>query len=238
MNVNTSMPLEFCFPQWFEEIHEEIKARINYRNGGLDHERHYKNIAFAQPYHAHGDALAIVLEICHKHGLKTYLNGASQHWPSRTFSIAIYRPEDEAQFQEYEFMHKIIGHFEQDRNEQPISTEAFDNPEIAECEEKDMTEEELKAEFDISEDEEVATIEQFMLEEGEAFSKAGNCPFTEDDLMYAAHLRKRMAMDEAFLTALRKGELPCKLDRKNFDDSKFLPGRKWEVVRRRDEETV
>lgn len=69
----------------------------------------------------------------------------------------------------------------------------------------------------------VALITQLMKEEAEAFSKAGNCPFTEDDLMFAAYLRDRMTFDEAFLNLLRRGELTCKLNRENFEHSTFLP---------------
>ena len=71
----------------------------------------------------------------------------------------------------------------------------------------------------------VALIGQLMKEEAEAFSKAGNCPFTEDDLMFAAYLRDRMAFDEAFLNVLRRGEVTCTLNRENFEDSTFLPGK-------------
>ena len=70
----------------------------------------------------------------------------------------------------------------------------------------------------------VELLTQFMKEETEAFSKAGNCPFTEDDLWFAAYLRDRMAFDEAFLNMLRRGELTCTLNRENFEDSTFLPG--------------
>jgi hypothetical protein len=121
MNLYTSAPLEFGFPQWFEDIYEEILEQTNFSDAGIDHQRHYKNIAFNQTYCAHGEGLDVLLDVCHKYGLKVHLNGASQHYPSRTFSIAIYRQQDEAQFHDYAFCYKDIGRFEQDENEQPIA---------------------------------------------------------------------------------------------------------------------
>ena len=86
-------------PVWFDKFIETLS--ISKYNAGLDHERHYKNIAVFQPYRAEGKALYALLAACEAAGLIVDISGISSYWPGTTFRIAIYRPEDEAQFHEY-----------------------------------------------------------------------------------------------------------------------------------------
>jgi hypothetical protein len=67
-------------------------------------------------------------------------------------------------------------------------------------------------------------IQQYMLEESAAFQAAGNCPFTKDDIIYAAWLHEKIAIDEAFLSMLRRGEIIVTLNHDNIEDSLILPG--------------
>ena len=87
-------------PKWFEEFltKEELDSP---RDAGVDHPRQYKNIVLLQPYFAVGKDLLKLLNACEKQGLKVDIGGASNYYPSATFRIAVYHPEDEPQFREY-----------------------------------------------------------------------------------------------------------------------------------------
>jgi hypothetical protein len=96
--------LEFGVPDWFDEVEKDPAARGIHNSdhdAGLDHYRHFGPVAFLQPYDAQGEQLAVLLDVCAKRGLKVVFNGASYYYPGRTFSIAIFRPEDEQQFRRY-----------------------------------------------------------------------------------------------------------------------------------------
>jgi|SRR5208282_5685872 len=93
--------LESGCPDWFEEILNELQRD---HRAGLDHERHYKSVAFLQPYDAEGDKLAALLAACFKRGFKVHLKGSSYYSPGSTFSIVVYRPEDAPQFHEYNWL--------------------------------------------------------------------------------------------------------------------------------------
>jgi hypothetical protein len=97
--LRVAAPLQMCAPAWFEEFIEPLP--IIRHKAGLDHERHYKNIAIFQPYHAHGKDLLALLTACEAAGWIVNISGTSNYWPGTSFRIAIYRPEDQAQFQEY-----------------------------------------------------------------------------------------------------------------------------------------
>jgi len=74
---------------------------MNKHKAGLDHERRYKDVAIYQPYDAVGAELLVLLNACEQAGLVVDISGISRYWPGSTFRIAIYRPEDAAQFREY-----------------------------------------------------------------------------------------------------------------------------------------
>lgn len=117
LKVYAAAPLEMCFPEWFEEFCETHLPDLRQYKAGLDHHRHYKNIAIAQPYAADGESLLELLTACHANGLKVRLVGASNYYPGRTFTIAIYRPQDEKQLEEYSFEDKLVGIIEENPNE-------------------------------------------------------------------------------------------------------------------------
>ena len=103
--------LQMSSPRWFTEVEEAIRERgVSFQHdAGLDHHRHYKNVAIFQPYHAEGKDLAILLAVCHEMGLKVHLCGSSYYLPGRTFSIAVWRPQDDKQFHEYRWEAKDLG---------------------------------------------------------------------------------------------------------------------------------
>jgi hypothetical protein len=97
--LRVAAPLQMCAPVWFEEFIERLS--VNTYKAGLDHQRHYKNVAIFQPYKAQGKDLLALLTACEAAGLIVDISGISNYWPGTTFRIAIYRPDDEAQFHEY-----------------------------------------------------------------------------------------------------------------------------------------
>ena len=89
-------------PEWFDEFIESMGGEFKFRgDGGFDHPRGYKNVAVLQPYHARGEALLELLSACKEHGLKVYISGRTNYYPGSTFTIVIYKPEDEQQMGEY-----------------------------------------------------------------------------------------------------------------------------------------
>jgi hypothetical protein len=88
-----------CAPVWFDEFIGGLS--IDRYKAGLDHQRHYGNVAVFQPYKAEGRHLLSFLSACEAAGLSVDISGISNYWPGTTFRIAVYRPEDEAEFQEY-----------------------------------------------------------------------------------------------------------------------------------------
>ena len=87
-------------PQWFAEIADHFGI-TDRRNAGIDHARGYKNVAILQPYHAEGEPLLALLNACKERGLKVFISGTTNYYPSATFTICIYKPEDKDQMGEY-----------------------------------------------------------------------------------------------------------------------------------------
>jgi hypothetical protein len=94
-------------PKWFDKFVDDIGGEISlHGDSGFDHPRGYKNVAILQPYHAKGEALGAFLAACKEHGLKVFISGKTNYYPSATFTIVIYKPEDEIQMQE--FVHEAL----------------------------------------------------------------------------------------------------------------------------------
>lgn len=87
-------------PEWFREITDSL-AFSSRRNAGVDHVRGYKHVVILQPYHAHGEDLLILLNACKERGLKVFISGMTNYYPSATFTICIYKPEHEKEVSEY-----------------------------------------------------------------------------------------------------------------------------------------
>lgn len=83
----------WLFPKWLEKLLDQQEwsrlAEV------LDHRRHVGNIAYAEPYGASDTALLSLGEFCRKHGLRFSIIGKSNHYPSQTFRLVIWRPQDE-----------------------------------------------------------------------------------------------------------------------------------------------
>jgi len=100
--LRVAAPLSMCAPSWFDSFIWKVEGLAGKKHkAGLDHERHFKNVALFQPYHANGKELLILLDACERAGLVIDFSGVSRYWPGTTFRIAIYRPEDAQQFREY-----------------------------------------------------------------------------------------------------------------------------------------
>ena len=90
-------------PPWFEEFLESWKGNPGYRESdcGLAHGCRYKNVAIFAPYHAYGRELCEFLLECQRRGFETFLAGESYYYPSRCFTICVYRKEDESEMEEF-----------------------------------------------------------------------------------------------------------------------------------------
>jgi hypothetical protein len=89
-------------PEWFTEIVESVEEKFSSRHdAGIDHIRSYKGVVVLQPYHAKGEALLTLLSACKERGLKVFVSGKTNYYPSATFTIVIYKPEDERRMSEF-----------------------------------------------------------------------------------------------------------------------------------------
>jgi hypothetical protein len=94
-------------PQWWDEVLQRTtqiqrRERVGWwHQSGLDHLRHFKNLFVCQPYGIEGEALTKLLELCRCEGLVLKIMGPSNHYPSCTFSLMIFRPQDQADYQEF-----------------------------------------------------------------------------------------------------------------------------------------
>lgn len=86
-------------PEWFTEIAKQIGGLG--RGAGIDHARAYKNVAVLQPYDATGEGLLALLNICKERGFKVFVSGATNYYPSATFTICVYKSEHEAEMREF-----------------------------------------------------------------------------------------------------------------------------------------
>jgi hypothetical protein len=101
LKLKIAPPLYVGSPKWFESILKDNQGTFDAYNAGIDHLRHFKNVAIMQPYHAHGSELSKFLLLCESHKLIVKIFGVSNYWPGFTFTIIVYRAEDEKEFQEY-----------------------------------------------------------------------------------------------------------------------------------------
>jgi hypothetical protein len=101
IEIHVAAKTTFGPPKWFEEFLAKEKLDSLNHNTGVDHPRHYKNIALLHPYFAIGKDLLKLLNACESQGLTVDIGGTSNYYPSATFRIAVYHPKDEEQFREY-----------------------------------------------------------------------------------------------------------------------------------------
>jgi len=87
-------------PTWFETL-QQNQPELFTHDAGVDHVRHYKQVAILQPYHADGTLLLQLLNFLSKQNLAVSLSGTTNYYPSRTFTIFVYRPEDAEQLAEF-----------------------------------------------------------------------------------------------------------------------------------------
>lgn len=83
--------LKLGYPEWAESRDDLMCHDFCYID---DHCRHYNNVILWQPYGAEGHELAETLTYLDTVGLKVNVVGGSFYHPT-TFSVVIYRPEDE-----------------------------------------------------------------------------------------------------------------------------------------------
>jgi hypothetical protein len=93
-------------PNWFEDFIVAAKIPDPFASG-LDHWRSFKNVAVFSPYKATGEDLLRLLQASSRAGLLVHFSGRSSYDP-KTFQIAIYRPQDAADFHESEEAEKIL----------------------------------------------------------------------------------------------------------------------------------
>jgi|SRR6185437_5154983 hypothetical protein len=116
--------LAYGAPRWLvEALGDEWRDGMfydlmNYRDAGFDHVRTYrKRIALSQTYEAKGDELGQTLMKLTERGIRVRVWGISPYFPGHTFSMVMWRAEDEALA--IEVMEKMHEPFAQ--SEQPIS---------------------------------------------------------------------------------------------------------------------
>lgn len=91
--------LDYGIPRWLAEAlglpwSKDITPTLD-NVAGFDHVRTYKSrIVISQPYEADGE-LGDTLANLHKLGICIRLWGVSPYYPGRTFSLLLWRPEDE-----------------------------------------------------------------------------------------------------------------------------------------------
>jgi hypothetical protein len=114
--------LKLGAPRWLvEALDDEWRDGMDHdllkhRKAGFDHVRTYRNrIALSQAYEATGASLAETVMKLMTHDVNVHLWGVSPYYPSRTFSMVLWRDEDEALARE--LMEKMLGPFA--RSEQP-----------------------------------------------------------------------------------------------------------------------
>lgn len=91
---------------------------MDYRDAGFDHVRTYrKRIALSQAYEANGAELGETLIKLVAHGVKVRVWGVAPYYPARTFSMVLWRAEDEALANE--LMEKMHAPFA--RSDQPTT---------------------------------------------------------------------------------------------------------------------
>jgi len=115
--------LEYGAPRWLVEAlgHEwrngEFYDLFDGRDAGLDHVRTYKErVVVSQTYEAPGKQLGEMLVKLAGRGVRVRVWGISPYYPGRTFSIVMWRAEDESLAREImEKMHEPFHGSEQPR---------------------------------------------------------------------------------------------------------------------------
>lgn len=80
-------------PKWFYKFAKEEGFDPRDTDLGLDHPRHFKQIALFASYPIPGVGLSRLLVVCAKGGLGVHVR-AGCFYSDDTFGISIYRPED------------------------------------------------------------------------------------------------------------------------------------------------
>ncbi len=98
--------LKYGVPKWLADalgVYWSKGITVDLRDvPGFDHVRTYKSrVVISQPYEAKG-AVAEVLAKLHGQGIRIRLWGVSPYFPGRTFSLLLWRPEDEELAREIE----------------------------------------------------------------------------------------------------------------------------------------
>ena len=85
---------QMAFPKWLDKL---IANDVDTRRLQLfDHRRHIGCIAYCEPYSASGEEIAVLVRFCEMHNLHFAFIGITQHYPSLTLRIVIWRPQDDA----------------------------------------------------------------------------------------------------------------------------------------------
>ena len=92
LTVTIAAPGKFRFPTWLDKLITDDDDRT--LKEVLDHPRHVGNIAYSEPYGANDESVAALVAFCKKHGLRFSVIGKSHNYPSETFRIVVWRPQD------------------------------------------------------------------------------------------------------------------------------------------------
>jgi len=92
LTVTIAAPGKYRFPEWLNRL-IDVKDERALREV-LDHPRHVGNIAFSEPYGASDKSIGGLILFCQKHTLRFSVIGKSNNYPSETFRIVIWRPQD------------------------------------------------------------------------------------------------------------------------------------------------
>jgi hypothetical protein len=87
-------------PKWFMQFAKDEGFHPRDQDLGLDHPRHFQQIALFAPYEV-GGKLSKLLAACANRGLVVNIRGAC-FYSDDTFRIAVYRPEDADSYQDFQ----------------------------------------------------------------------------------------------------------------------------------------
>ena len=88
-------------PDWFCQFIENWEGERSTYDIGLDHGRRYKHVAVFSPYHACGEDLCEFLLECQRQGFEVLLVGKTSYYPSCSFTMCVYRKQDEEEVWEF-----------------------------------------------------------------------------------------------------------------------------------------
>jgi hypothetical protein len=101
--------LSYRIPKWLAEALDvpEAETLHNFEWPGFDHVRTYKRrVVISQLYEGNGQTCETLAKL-HEKGIRIRLWGVSPYFPGRTFSVILWRPEDESLVEEvFELMAK------------------------------------------------------------------------------------------------------------------------------------